>query len=197
MKRPERYVPLSLTFATGRTGTALLEQYGVEGLGAWAAMLAAAKGNQPEGQVVFRHEDDWAAIGLGFHPPSFTLAAFLTYLGRRKLIRRTRHGRVTYVEITQWGRWHDAKNSYLAARRSSRYRQEKKRDEKRTSTVTQTIRDRDAELESPSGLEKELKTTPSVGSPSPSESNGRAEEKITQAEVEEVLDGTRQLLRDL
>jgi hypothetical protein len=130
LRRPGPYTPLSATFHTGRTGTAILEKFGLAGLGVWAAMLAAAKAE--EGMIIFRHEDDWGAIGLAAHPPEFELKTFLTYLGRRKQTRTTRQGRVMYVELTRWTDWTKQKDREESAWRMSRKRAESKRNTVRT-----------------------------------------------------------------
>lgn len=164
MRRPTKYVPLSVHFATGRTGTAILEKYGLEGLGVWAAMIAAAKAANPEGQIIFMHDQDWGAIGLGHHPPLFTLKAFLRFLGQRKQTRQTAHGRVTYVTLTRWKQWNDTKNSYLSSQRSARYRQQTKRDDKRDDSVTHPVIQKQKQKE-----EKELEAERSETTPN---SNG-------------------------
>ncbi len=45
----------------------------------------------------------WSKIGAT--PVGFTLDEFLTVLGRRKQTSRRTHGRLTYLSITNWGRW--------------------------------------------------------------------------------------------
>ena len=159
MQRPAPYVPLSVTFATGKTGTAILERFGTEGLGVWAAIIAAAKAGNPEGQIVLLHDNDWGTLGLSANPPSFPLTELLTFLGRRKQTRTTRQGRVMYVKLTRWGDWNATKNSYLAAQRSSRNRQEKKRDAERTESEREANAMRNAEVEVELDIEKALQTS--------------------------------------
>lgn len=142
MRRPTPYTPLSVTFATGQTGTAILDEYGLEGLAVWAAMLAAAK--YEEGLIVFRHEDDWGAIGLATHAPEFTLNDFLTFLGRRKQTRKTRQGRVLYVELRRWSEWNDTRQRQESNWRKARSRQKKKRDNNVTPAGQQRDTDRDS-----------------------------------------------------
>lgn len=137
-ERPGPYVPLALNFTSGRTGTALLEEFGPAGLGVWAALLVAA-GVGNKGMVTFLHERDWAAIGLDEHPPDFELMTFLTFLGRRKQTRKTRQGRNIYVEITQWERWNKMKERELARRRNARYRRKSERNTERNGTVTSSV----------------------------------------------------------
>ena len=104
MRRPSSFAPLSVTFATGKTGTRLQHEYGAEGLGVWAALLAAAKRNQ--GLVTFAHDTDWQALGI-FSAPSFTLRAFLKTTGNMKQTRTTTHGHVMYVQITHYTDWNN------------------------------------------------------------------------------------------
>lgn len=141
LRRPTPYVPISVSFGTGRTGTAIQERFGLEGLGAWAMLLTAAA---PNGMVVLRHDQDWQALGVDV-PPSFTLAELLSFLGQRKQTRTTRQGRTHYVEITQWERWNHVKRTELARRRKARSRQESERD----TDVTEAgqVRDPDTDTE--------------------------------------------------
>jgi hypothetical protein len=104
MRRPNFYAPLSVTFATDPMGTRLQEEYGAEGLGVWAAMIAAAK--RGRGQIVFAHDSDWQAIDI-LSPPSFTLRAFLKTTGTMKQTSTKTHGRVLYVLLTRYEDWND------------------------------------------------------------------------------------------
>jgi hypothetical protein len=104
MRRPAPYAPLSVTFATGRTGTAIQNKHGLEGLAVWAAMIAAAK--RGRGQIVFATASDWQAIGI-LRPPKFTLTEFLKTTGRMKQTRTTRHGHVMYVDLTAYEAWNN------------------------------------------------------------------------------------------
>ena len=149
-ERPGPYVPLSVLFATGKTGTAIQERFKVAGLGVWAAMLATA-GEGNRGEILFRHDEDWSAIGLevgvALHPIDFTLREFLSFMGRQKQTRTTRQGRALYVQITQWERWNNERKRDLARRRSSRYRRKSERDASVTDSVTDASRDRHPEAD--------------------------------------------------
>lgn len=148
MRRPSAYAPLGVHFATGRTGTAILERFGVEGLGVWASMIAAAKQHRPQGQLVFNHDKDWGVLGLAGYEPSFTLKSFLTFLGQRKQTRTTRQGRVTYVTLTRWGDWNEANNREAERGRKSRKRKEKEPDKIQTRSGHEAdIPSREAEAE--------------------------------------------------
>jgi hypothetical protein len=134
-RRPELYVPLSVRFVTGRTGTRLLERFGRDGPLVWAAYLAACKLNRPEGEIVYASEaEGWTLLGLHGHEPEFSLDAFFTFTGRIKKTRRTRSGRMFYVVCTPWERWTKAAKQESERRRKSRTRAEKKRDIDRTLT---------------------------------------------------------------
>jgi hypothetical protein len=110
-RRPDLFVPLSVRFATGRTGTALQDRFGLEGLAVWAALLAACKLERPPGQITWASESEiWNKLGLTGHEPSFTFDEFLTFTGRLKItkrrnVSRTRYGRIQHVFITVWSRW--------------------------------------------------------------------------------------------
>lgn len=152
LSRPAPYVPLSVTFATGKTGTAILDRFGPAGLGAWAALLATAGAGQ--GQVVFRHEEDWAAIGLGGYELDFALPDFLRFLGQRKQTRNTRHGRVTYTQLTRWEEWNNTRLREVARRQKSRKRKESDPDTKPDTPRTDIgqVPDPDTETEADTDL---------------------------------------------
>lgn len=124
MRRPTAYAPLSVLFATSRTGIAIQREHGAEGLGVWAALIAAAK--RGRGQIVFANDTDWAAIGIS-HPPTFTLATFLKTTGRMKQTRTTRHGHVVYVQLTRYEDWNNDVRRQDARERKSRNDEENKR----------------------------------------------------------------------
>lgn len=132
--RPGPYVPLSLTFHTGKTGAAIQDRFGVAGLGIWASMMASAD----HGLILFRHAEDWLAIGIT-NPPDFTLDEFLTFLGHRKQTRRTRQGHAQYVELTRWEDWNNTRKRELARRRKSRYRAQKKWDTRWDNGVPSSV----------------------------------------------------------
>jgi hypothetical protein len=150
--RPAPYIPLSVTFATGKTGTAILERFGVEGLGAWAALLATAGAGQ--GQVVFRHEEDWAAIGLAGRELGFTLLEFLRFLGQRKQTRKTQHGRVIYTQLTRWEEWNNTRLRDVARQQKSRKRQESDPDIKADKPQTLNGQHPDPEAEADTETDK-------------------------------------------
>jgi hypothetical protein len=146
VRRPSSYVPLSVNVATGRTGTALLERYGLSGLGAWVALIATA-GIGNTGRVMFRHEEDWGAIGLGAVEVPFTLREFLRFLGQRKQTRTTRQGRVMYVELTQWERWNKIRRTEVARQQKARKRRELEPDIEPDNSRTQSGHMPDPEAE--------------------------------------------------
>jgi hypothetical protein len=151
--RPAQYVPLSVTFATGKTGTAILERFGVEGLGAWAALLATAGAGQ--GQVVFRHEEDWAAIGLGGRELGFSLLEFLRFLGQRKQTRKTQHGRVIYTQLTRWEEWNNTRLREVARQQKSRKRGKSYSDNQPDTTRTQNGQHPDPDTDTETDTETE------------------------------------------
>jgi hypothetical protein len=148
LRRPETFVPLSVRFITGRTGTKLLEKFGRDGPLVWAAYLAACKLSRPEGEIVYASEaEGWALLGLSEHEPDFTLDAFFTFTGRMKKTRRTRSGRVSYVVCTAWGRWTKTQKQEAERKRKSRNRAQSERDTSGTHTGTKNGQQRDLELE--------------------------------------------------
>ena len=152
MRRPSPFAPLSVTFATGKTGTAIQNKHGLEGLGTWAAMIAAAK--RGRGQIVFAHEADWQAIGI-LRPPSFTLREFLKTTGNMKQTRTETHGHVMYVQLTHYEDWNNDAQRQDARERKSRYDAEKKRTKnERLPNWKRTKKSAELELEAEEELEK-------------------------------------------
>ena len=108
--RRRRWIRISVDFAVGRTGQALVEKFGAAGLGVWIAYLVACKTSPVQGTFTYFSEvDGWTQLGLYRNRPKFTLEDFFTFTGRLKQTRRTRRGRETNVKCTQWGRWQDVK----------------------------------------------------------------------------------------
>lgn len=152
MRRPSAYAPLSVTFATGKTGTAIQKKHGVEGIAVWAAMIAAGK--RGKGQIVFAHDADWIAIGL-LSPPVFTLREFLRTTGNVKQTRTKTHGHVMYVQLTHYGEWNDDAHTQRERERKSSKTQESNRkktgglpEEKRSPFATEAEQEAEEELDS-------------------------------------------------
>ncbi|MCR4338796.1 MAG: hypothetical protein NUW01_02800 [Gemmatimonadaceae bacterium] len=140
-----------MTFATGRTGTAIQNKHGLEGLAVWAAIIAAGK--RGRGQIVFAHDADWQAIGL-FSAPTFTLREFLQTTGRMKQTRCTRHGHVMYVQLTHYEDWNDDSHRGFERERKARSEEENHRknageraDENRSRFAGEAEQEAEIELE--------------------------------------------------
>lgn len=150
-KRPDLFVPLSVRFATGVTGTRIQERFGIEGLGVWAALLAAAKVSRPPGEISYASEAEfWATLGLIAPPKGFALDEFLSFLGRLKVTRQSdkrRAGRVQHVRVTSWGRWNDVRKREAERLRKSSKRAESQADTKRTGSGRASGHDPDLDLE--------------------------------------------------
>lgn len=104
---------------TEATGSRLLDEYGVEGLGAWVALNAKAKQSANEGMVSFRSDTDlWTHLGIP--DPGFGAEEFLRLLGRLHETRTKRRARVTTITLTRWDelqvrrgrRTHDASTTH-------------------------------------------------------------------------------------
>jgi hypothetical protein len=147
LRRPDLFVPLSVRFATGSTGTAIQDKFGLEGLAVWAAFLAACKLNRPEGEISYASEaEGWSILGVA-KPPAFTLNDFFAFTGRLKKTRRTRSGQVTYTVCTPWERWSKEQRQEAERRRKARLREQSKRDTERISTGTAAGQKPDLEVE--------------------------------------------------
>ncbi len=159
-RRPELFLPLSVRFASGRTGTALQNRFGLPGLAVWAAYLAACKLNRPEGEIVYASETEgWAILGLRGHEPEFSLQEFFGFTGNLKKTRRTRSGQLTYVVCTPWGRWTKTQKQEAERRRKARLRGQSERDTERTQDGKLTGQESDLEVE----VEEEPPLTPPPG----------------------------------
>lgn len=105
-RRRRQYVPLYVHFCSGPTGQKILGRFGMEGVGVWAAMLAAAKRSPIQGTFEWLSETDaWGKIGCSKRPPEFTFAEFVRFLGRQKLASTQKYGEVSQTSITAWREW--------------------------------------------------------------------------------------------
>lgn len=121
--RRRQYVPLSVHFADGSTGSRILERFGVEGLGVWACLLAAAKKSATQGTFSYSSEPDaWTKLGMYGHEPAFSFTDFVTLLGRLKQARREKRGRVVDVVLTHWGDWNQTIRRETEAEKKRRKR---------------------------------------------------------------------------
>lgn len=103
-KRRARYVPLDVFVAFDEFGSKLVEKWGMEGLCCWMLLLAAAKREVTQGLFTYTSEEEaWSKLGA--KPAGLTLDEFLTYTGRCKKTRKTRQGRITYVQLRMWDKW--------------------------------------------------------------------------------------------
>jgi hypothetical protein len=119
--RRRRYVPMDVYAAFGKTGTKLLQKWGMEGLCAWLLLLAAAKREPTQGTFTYATDAEaWAKVGA--QPVAFTFQEFVTYTGRLKQTRKTQVGRIKHVEITQWGQWNKDWDRQHAADEKARSR---------------------------------------------------------------------------
>jgi hypothetical protein len=159
LRRPDLFVPLSVRFATGSTGIAIQNKFGLEGLAVWVAFLAACKTETVPGTFTWASEPEaWGKLGLTGHEPAFTFDEFLDFTGRRKLTRRpdrrhTRTGRVQHAHVTVWKRWHKEARTAADRERKARIRAENKRDTEQTPSGYPQGRAADLDLE----LELEVK----------------------------------------
>lgn len=129
-KRRRQYVPLSVYFAQGKTGTRLLERFGRDGLLVWVLYLTACKANWVQGQLTYVSEaEGWMKLGLVGYEPAFTLEEFFRFTGTLKQTRTTRSGHVKDVVCTQWIQWNYDVKTQLEAERKARKRAENAADE--------------------------------------------------------------------
>lgn len=160
--RRRQYVPVSTTLLWSRTGTAILERFGLEGIGVYVALLVAAKKGSPQGTIELRKGLEWADLGLGgFEPKDWTLDDLLKLLGQRKKTSRRRVGRLLYVTFSRWEDWNQTPRKQVEAARKSRKRAENTADNRadmRGKSVAVTPPEVEVELE----VEEELVTAKAV-----------------------------------
>jgi hypothetical protein len=109
--RRRHWLAISVDLMHSTTGTKL-QELGPGAVEAWIGMLAAAKRAPIEGRFSFVNESEaWEKMGVT-HPErlSYTLEDLLNTLGRQKQTKKTRRGRVTNVEITQWEHWQKSRS---------------------------------------------------------------------------------------
>lgn len=128
-RRRRQYVPMSVYLASSNTGQRIMERFGIEGLGVWAAYLCACKTNWIQGQVTYAGEaDGLTKLGLYPHKPAFTLDEFFDFTGRLKLTKRMQDtrkrgaGQVQDVRCTKWDDWNKDVDMEVRAERKARKR---------------------------------------------------------------------------
>ena len=129
-RRRRQYVPLSVHFMIGHTGTELHKRFGNDGILAWIALLAAAKKSFSQGTVTWTSDSDgWEQIG--FHEPamSFTFDGFIRTLGTLHLVRTERRGNLKFTTIAGWEDWNTTLLQSKDAERAKRRRNDAKRPE--------------------------------------------------------------------
>lgn len=194
LERPAAYVPLSVRFATGGTGQAIIKRFGAEGLGVWAAYLAACKRERPEGQITYASElEALNKLGLDIHRPSFTLHDFFVYTGRLKKTRTRRvSGQVMETTCTAWRRWTDT---------DRRERDKLRKSRKRAETDADTVRNlngRNPDLELELELEvEEDPPTPLEGGPPASTSRRTTDDRRASRFVANLTPSHRELWDEL
>lgn len=111
-RRRSRWVAFDVHFYDNDLGVGIRERFGPVGLVLFSAFLCACKRSSSPGH--FRYSSTADALNtLGLpglrlgdeNGAEFTLDEFWTYLGQRKMTRRTRRGRITDVVATRWERW--------------------------------------------------------------------------------------------
>lgn len=164
-RRRRQYVPLSVHFAAGHTGQEIQRRLGLEGLGAWACLLAAAKRAHTQGELEWVTENEaWRhLLGPGKPPESFTFAEFVAVLGRLHLTRTTKRGEVKTTSIRAWNEWNTTLLRSQDAEKKRRKRAHFARDKATTSSGTEG--EYEYEREKTSGKDKRSKPTTSLPCP--------------------------------
>lgn len=121
--RRRQYIPVATHFHTGRTGSRILDEFGLSGLGVWVALLATCKKGQIQGTLVWLSEADaWSQLGLRGFEPEFTFQEFVTVLGKIKQARTRRIGRENETILTRFSDWNKTIPRQLEAERMRRKR---------------------------------------------------------------------------
>ena len=144
----KRYVPLSVHFAHGQTGTALLQELGRDGLLVWVCLIAAAKRSSVPGQFIHLSDaETWEQFGIASDPPKVAFEDVLRVTGRMKQTARRRHGRMLYVTLTHYGDWNDAFRTDIATTQKSSKRAESKPDTTVAEVEVEVEGEREVEVE--------------------------------------------------
>ena len=144
----KRYVPLSVHFAHGQTGTALLQELGRDGLLVWVCLIAAAKRSSVPGQFIHLSDvETWGQFGIAGDPPKVTFEDVLRVTGRMKQTARRRHGRMLYVTLTHYGDWNDAFRTGEATAQKSSKRAQSEPDTTVTEVEVEVEGEREVEVE--------------------------------------------------
>ena len=162
-KRRRRYVPVDVLVAFSPFGGKLADKWGMEGLCAWMLLLAAAKREPVQGTFTYTSEAE-AWTKLGVTATSFTFEEFITFCGRAKQTRKTRSGRITYVDLTGWQGWNDAWKREQDTERKSRKRAQSTPD--KPATIRGTYAD-DARTEVEAEVEDEVEAEAREPEPHP------------------------------
>lgn len=148
--RRRQWLPLYSKVAFSRTGTALNERWGMEGLCTWMLFLAACKREPLEGTFSYTSEPDaWAKLGA--QATLFTLDEFFALTGRLRQTRRTASGRITNVVCTRWGDWNYAVQTEFDRQKKSRKRARNTGDNGRDVQGTDRDSDKDNDKDSLEG----------------------------------------------
>lgn len=148
-RRRRQYVPLATHFATAKTGTRIQKDFGVEGLGVWACLLAAAKRSQLQGTFIWHSEEDaWNQLGIE-KAPSFTFKSFVYLLGVLKQARTRRIGRESHTTLTRFSEWNHAIRSQHEASRKRSKRAQKTADDSADNRAPKEPTEGEGEGETP------------------------------------------------
>lgn len=145
-------MPVDVLVAFSPFGAKLEAKWSMEGLCTWMLLLAAAKREPVQGTFTYTSEVE-AWTKLGATATGFTFDEFASFCGRAKQTRKTRSGRITYVEIRGWERWNDDWERQSASQRMTRKRG------KSTRTVGERS-EHDARTEADTETEGEVEAEP-------------------------------------
>ena len=132
-RRRRQWVPLSVYFASSKTGTKLRAAYGRDGLLVWVLYLSACKRGWTQGTFTYASEADGLdKLGLTGEELNFTLEDFFKTTGTLKQTSRRRLGDLTDVTCSHWEEWNKDVEREKDAERKSWKRADKTPDKART-----------------------------------------------------------------
>lgn len=164
-RRRRQYVPIAVHFGTGMTGNRIQKDYGLEGLGVWALLIAACKRSPVQGTFIWLGEGDaWMKLGIiAGREPAFTFEDFVTTLGKIRQARTRRVGGQLETTLTRFFDWNNNVRRESEAERKRRKRAQNTADDAAPILRTIVRTEGEGEYEEEGPLENRAKNQPQNG----------------------------------
>jgi hypothetical protein len=156
MRNGRRWLALDADLMSNPFTLRLFERFGSTGVVLWVAFLCACKRSRKPGVLIYTTDaqarDELRIIGLKLTDENggeWTLDDLWRFTGRQKQTSRRRHGGVTYVACSHWGRWQKDAQRQANAQRMATVRRAQ------AAHTTRTGRAHDAHMCAPE-IEREI-----------------------------------------